>query len=404
MKLADFGYPFRIHRLDSETGNHDPRQFASYFAISDVVFMAPEFLPDDAPNKKRGLPVFDENRLDQSVKWRSAASASSSEQEACEGNAFENDMKCADMWSLGAIAFLLLCGYPPFSTPCRNAMLSRIRREDYSFDAPFWSKISEDAKDFVRACMMQSSCDRISVIQALKHPWITSLAASSPSGSMFTSFSLNLVRFFHTAKIERFLAENLSLTFSASDLAVFLRVCQEMDADGFGFLSTVNINQILSDLGFTEISSSLRLLFDQAPCFRGLSYLDYAALFDNVSVRQEAIFEENVWQAFFSPDDWNHVPLDSQASKSFIWAENIESTMKNPAMQKVLELNLGGDVATHTRNAVQMVQSDMRARSASFVEFDAFVALVSKFLQKEGQGNVVKAMDAMFTDAGRQIR
>merc|ERR1740130_1276716 len=55
-------------------------------------------------------------------------------------------LPAADVWSVGAITFLLLCGYPPFFAPCRFAILSRIEKTDYAFDPPFWSKISEEAK------------------------------------------------------------------------------------------------------------------------------------------------------------------------------------------------------------------------------------------------------------------
>merc|ERR1719203_2704509 len=73
-------------------------------------------------------------------------------------------LEAADAWSVGAITFLLLCGYPPFFAPCRHAILTRIDKTDYSFDPPFWSKISEEAKDFVQQCLRGPPCERMSII------------------------------------------------------------------------------------------------------------------------------------------------------------------------------------------------------------------------------------------------
>merc|ERR1712232_749480 len=111
-------------------------------------------------------------------------------------------LEAADAWSVGTIAFLLLCGYPAFFAPCRSAILARVRKTDFAFDPPFWSKISEDAKDFVQQCLRSSPSERLSVTEALHHPWIKTLAGSSPSGCMLSSFALNLRRFYRTSLIE----------------------------------------------------------------------------------------------------------------------------------------------------------------------------------------------------------
>merc|ERR1719221_777828 len=130
-------------------------------------------------------------------------------------------LEAADAWSVGAITFLLLCGYPPFFAPCRHAILSRIDKTDFSFDPPFWSKISEEAKDFVQQCLHGTPSRRLSVINALQHPWIQSLADTSPSGSMLSSFSLNLRRFYRTSLIEAFAANSLAAKLSHDDARTF---------------------------------------------------------------------------------------------------------------------------------------------------------------------------------------
>jgi len=51
-------------------------------------------------------------------------------------------------------------------------MFKRIVKGEYSFHEKYWSDISEDAKDFVRALLQLDYRKRASAEQALKHPWM----------------------------------------------------------------------------------------------------------------------------------------------------------------------------------------------------------------------------------------
>ncbi|NWU40987.1 MAPK2 kinase, partial [Hylia prasina] len=57
--------------------------------------------------------------------------------------------KSCDMWSLGVIMYILLCGYPPFYSnhglAISPGMKKRIRMGQYEFPNPEWSEVSEEA-------------------------------------------------------------------------------------------------------------------------------------------------------------------------------------------------------------------------------------------------------------------
>ena len=55
-----------------------------------------------------------------------------------------------DLWSIGVIVYILLCGFPPFYGDNDAQMFKRIKAGQYKFLAPYWDPISADAKDFVR--------------------------------------------------------------------------------------------------------------------------------------------------------------------------------------------------------------------------------------------------------------
>lgn len=80
--------------------------------------------------------------------------------------------KAVDCWSIGVIAYILLCGYPPFYDENDSKLFEQILKADYEFDAPYWDDISDSAKDFISCLMEKDPEKRFTCDQALEHPWI----------------------------------------------------------------------------------------------------------------------------------------------------------------------------------------------------------------------------------------
>ncbi|XP_042259112.1 calcium/calmodulin-dependent protein kinase type 1D isoform X2 [Thunnus maccoyii] len=80
--------------------------------------------------------------------------------------------KAVDCWSIGVIAYILLCGYPPFYDENDSKLFEQILKADYEFDAPYWDDISDSAKDFISSLMEKDPSKRFTCEQALRHPWI----------------------------------------------------------------------------------------------------------------------------------------------------------------------------------------------------------------------------------------
>ncbi|XP_061680747.1 calcium/calmodulin-dependent protein kinase type IV isoform X1 [Syngnathoides biaculeatus] len=139
--------------------------------------------------------------------------------EILRGNAYGPEV---DMWSVGVILYILLCGFEPFFDARGDQyMYTRILNCDYEFVSPWWDDVSLNAKDLVcpsfrpsrrrrrhpsrrpssipsihpsitkpaegskgAVCVSQVSklivldpSKRLSVRQALQHPWVLGKAA-----------------------------------------------------------------------------------------------------------------------------------------------------------------------------------------------------------------------------------
>lgn len=93
-----------------------------------------------------------------------------------------------DWWSLGVILYILLCAFPPFSDEHSNLkrLYKKIKKGTYTFPAPYWTDISDEAKDLVSKLLTVDPMKRAKAIDVKSHPWITSHATSDVElGSRF---------------------------------------------------------------------------------------------------------------------------------------------------------------------------------------------------------------------------
>ena len=131
--------------------------------VGSLEYMAPEvvntFLEDECDEE------YDETEDDESLRY---------------------NKKC-DTWSLGVIAYILLCGYAPFQgccgaacgwergegcTRCQDILFSNIKQARLVFPADQWTGISAQAKDLIQRLLVKDSAARLTAEQILAHPWI----------------------------------------------------------------------------------------------------------------------------------------------------------------------------------------------------------------------------------------
>ena len=81
--------------------------------------------------------------------------------------------KSVDLWSIGIIAFLLLCGYLPFDDKHSEREIARQTIQDpVPYDNKIWSKLTPEAKTFVDGLLQKKPEKRYSIKEVLEHPWI----------------------------------------------------------------------------------------------------------------------------------------------------------------------------------------------------------------------------------------
>ncbi|KAH7289765.1 hypothetical protein KP509_30G018000 [Ceratopteris richardii] len=78
----------------------------------------------------------------------------------------------ADVWSIGVITYILLCGSRPFWARTESGIFRAVIRADPSYDEIPWPSISSEGKDFVKRLLNRDYRKRMTAAQALTHPWL----------------------------------------------------------------------------------------------------------------------------------------------------------------------------------------------------------------------------------------
>jgi len=84
----------------------------------------------------------------------------------------DNYTKAVDMWSLGVILYILLCGFPPFYHQNTTFLYKLIKKGEFGFPDPYWTEISTSAKELIKGLLTVDPAKRLTATQVLAHPWV----------------------------------------------------------------------------------------------------------------------------------------------------------------------------------------------------------------------------------------
>lgn len=89
-----------------------------------------------------------------------------------------------DMWSIGVISYILLCGYPPFHGKDDSEILESTIRAEVKFRPPEWDLISSEAKKFISTLIVVDTAKRATAKQAINDPWVAKELAERQNSNL----------------------------------------------------------------------------------------------------------------------------------------------------------------------------------------------------------------------------
>jgi calcium-dependent protein kinase len=123
--------------------------------------------------------------------------------------------KC-DVWSIGVITYLLLCGDTPFGGCCGEDLLEvrdRIVSGKFEFEPEdAWEHVSDVGKDFVKSLLVVDPKQRPNAKEAQRHQWIQTWSRKKKGNTLDPSVVNALVAFKELSDMQKLLSEVLSFS------------------------------------------------------------------------------------------------------------------------------------------------------------------------------------------------
>jgi len=203
----------------------------------------------------------------------------------------------ADVWSVGVIMYLLLCGYPPFDGERNAQVLVRVRSGNFSFPAADWRNVSEDAKNLIRQMLKMNPRERYTAEQALNHDWIKKQAPKAAPLALQANFVDKLRGFRSQNKLKKAALHVIAGQLHDEQIKDLRATFLSLDENGDGLLTLQEMKEGLEKSGLKEIPPDLKQIMENVDS-DGNGVIDYteflAATLDQRSYLQEGV----CWAAF----------------------------------------------------------------------------------------------------------
>jgi len=242
----------------------------------------------------------------------------------------------SDLWSVGVIMYVMLCGYPPFFGETDQEVLAKVRLGNFSFNAADWKNVSEDAKNLIRMLLKMNPRDRYTAEQALNHEWIKNKAPKAAGVSLQNNFVDNLRGFRSQNKLKKAALHIIAGQLNEDQIKALRETFTALDGNGDGLLTAAEMREGLTKCGLKVIPPDLQQILEDVDS-DGSGVIDYTEFLAATLDKRAYLQEDVCWSAFrlfdkngdgkISPEELKSV-LDNDEVQNLAGAQAIAELMK----------------------------------------------------------------------------
>jgi len=159
-----------------------------------------------------------------------------------------NVLKSSDVWSIGIIAYVMLTGRPPFNGQSNTEIFQNIIKKPLKF--PPKVKLTKPFIEFCQLMLKKSPKRRMTLEQALKHPWVQ---GQSSSNEKVSEDVIRVLRQFNEqSKLKKAITKTLAKNMGEEPEKKIREQFNRLDKNGDGALDADELSQLLTEMGFTK--------------------------------------------------------------------------------------------------------------------------------------------------------
>ncbi|CAA7399639.1 unnamed protein product [Spirodela intermedia] len=151
----------------------------------------------------------------------------------------------SDVWSIGVITYILLCGRRPFWDKTEDGIFKEVLRKKPDFRRKPWPNISSSAKDFVTKLLVKDPRARLTAAQALSHPWVREDGDASEI-PLDISILNNIREFVKYSRLKQIALRALASTLNPEEMANLRDQFDAIDVDRNGAISLEEMRHALA--------------------------------------------------------------------------------------------------------------------------------------------------------------
>mmetsp|Transcript_58933 Transcript_58933/g.108010 ORF Transcript_58933/g.108010 Transcript_58933/m.108010 type:complete len:502 (+) Transcript_58933:88-1593(+) len=263
--------------------------------------------------------------------------------------------QAADLWSLGVIMYVVLCGYPPFYGETDADVLAKVRLGNFSFNAADWKSVSEDAKNLIRMLLKMNPRDRYTAEQALNHVWVRNKAPKATNVALQSNLVDNLRGFRSQNKLKKAALHVIASQLGEGQIKALRDTFMALDENGDGLLTVNEMKEGLNKCGLKEIPPDLQQIMEEVDS-DGSGVIDYTEFLAATLDKKIYMAEDVCWQAFRIFDRNGDGKICKDEIKMVLNDEDVKNSAAKDMAEIMKDIDKNGDGEIDFQEFMQMMR------------------------------------------------
>jgi calcium-dependent protein kinase len=265
--------------------------------------------------------------------------------------------QASDLWSLGVIMYVVLCGYPPFYGETDADVLTKVRLGNFTFNAADWKNVSEDAKNLIRMLLKMNPRDRYTAEQALNHVWVKNKAPKAANVALQSSLVDNLRGFRSQNRLKKAALHVIASQLGESQIKALRDIFMTLDNNGDGLLTVNEMKEGLQKSGLKEIPPDLQQIMEEVDS-DGSGVIDYTEFLAATLDKKVYMAEDVCWQAFRVFDRNGDGKISKDEIANVLSDGDVQNAAAKDMAEIMKEIDKNGDGEIDFQEFMAMMRGD----------------------------------------------